>query len=439
MLRSQAKRNSVVSETTMTDDGSSAFVTPLATPSELRDQFPSQLDINEDVQRTPQHAPPSSEYDDATSERSGTATPKPEERPGTAVATGRARGLSTASEQERTILPGIKEQRPTSEKYEEVEQKQEEEHRQEREIRELMVNTPEPPPSREPENAEGVLIPPSHEKNFATGEGKGIVEPRERPRTPMTAETQTHKDEERNPVPAPTIAPTKEATPAQNTALSSKHNISSTDTTLRSSSIKSSRRPSSSHSHPLKKQASQVSLAPGDPTGFTSGLAGGTGEKSSALATTTPAAESEADPNDETEYPGGLKLALITIGLALATFVIALDNTIIATAIPQITTVFNSLNDVGWYGSSYLLTTTSLQPTFGKIYSYFNVKWTYLTALVIFEVGSIICAAAVNSTMLIVGRAVAGAGAAALFSGAMTIIGSAGSPISYSFAESNVS
>lgn len=34
----------------------------------------------------------------------------------------------------------------------------------------------------------------------------------------------------------------------------------------------------------------------------------------------------------------------------------------LATAIPTITTVFDSLGDVGWYGSSYLLTTTSLQP-----------------------------------------------------------------------------
>lgn len=47
--------------------------------------------------------------------------------------------------------------------------------------------------------------------------------------------------------------------------------------------------------------------------------------------------------------------------------------------------MFDSLNDVGWYGSSYLLTTTSLQPSFGKVYTYFNVKWTYLSALVIFE------------------------------------------------------
>lgn len=131
----------------------------------------------------------------------------------------------------------------------------------------------------------------------------------------------------------------------------------------------------------------------------------------------------EAGEDDESKYATGLSLHLLTLGLTLSTFVIALDNTIIATAIPRITTVFQSVNDVGWYGSAYLLTTTSLQPSFGKIYTYFNVKWTYMLALVIFEVGSVLCGAATSSTMLIVGRAVAGAGAAALFSGGMTIVG----------------
>ncbi|KAF8915559.1 major facilitator superfamily domain-containing protein [Mucidula mucida] len=127
--------------------------------------------------------------------------------------------------------------------------------------------------------------------------------------------------------------------------------------------------------------------------------------------------------DEEMEYPSSGKLALISLGLALATFVVALDNTIIATAIPTITTVFDSLNDVGWYGSSYLLTMTSLQPSFGKIYANFDMKITYLTALLIFEVGSVICAAATSSPMLIVGRAIAGVGASAIFSGGMNIIG----------------
>lgn len=134
-----------------------------------------------------------------------------------------------------------------------------------------------------------------------------------------------------------------------------------------------------------------------------------------------PAEETETE--DDSKYLSGVKLGILSLGLCLTTFVIALDNTIIATAIPKITTVFNSLDDVGWYGSSYLLTTCSLQPSFGKVYTYFDVKYTYLFALLLFEVGSIICAAATSSPMFIIGRAVAGAGAAALFSGGMTIIG----------------
>lgn len=133
--------------------------------------------------------------------------------------------------------------------------------------------------------------------------------------------------------------------------------------------------------------------------------------------------DDEEELEDESKYLTGAKLIILSLGLCLTTFVIALDNTIIATAIPKITTVFNSLEDVAWYGSSYLLTTCSLQPSFGKVYTYFDVKWTYLFALLLFEVGSIICAAATSSAMFIVGRAVAGAGAAALFSGGMTIIG----------------
>ncbi|KAE8842363.1 hypothetical protein HRS9139_01660 [Pyrenophora teres f. teres] len=147
------------------------------------------------------------------------------------------------------------------------------------------------------------------------------------------------------------------------------------------------------------------------------------GEKSGIDVAEKEHADDEVEVEDESKYLTGWKLAMLSIGLCLTTFVIALDNTIIATAIPKITTYFNSLDDVGWYGSSYLLTTTSLQPSFGRVYTYFDVKYTYLIALVIFEIGSVICAAATSSPMFIIGRAVAGAGAAALYSGGMTIIG----------------
>lgn len=122
------------------------------------------------------------------------------------------------------------------------------------------------------------------------------------------------------------------------------------------------------------------------------------------------------------EYPTGVKLALISLALCLSVFLMALDNTIIATAIPKITDQFHSLQDVGWYGSAYLLTTASFQLLFGKFYTFFSIKYVYLAAIGIFEIGSLICGAAPNSISLIIGRAVAGLGSAGIFSGALIIV-----------------
>lgn len=59
---------------------------------------------------------------------------------------------------------------------------------------------------------------------------------------------------------------------------------------------------------------------------------------------------------------------------------------------------------------------------FGKLYTFFSIKWVYITAMLIFELGSVVCGAAPNSTALIIGRAVAGVGAAGIFSGALVIV-----------------
>jgi MFS family permease len=90
-------------------------------------------------------------------------------------------------------------------------------------------------------------------------------------------------------------------------------------------------------------------------------------------------------------------------------------------AIPQITNDFNSLPDVGWYGSAYLLTCCSFQLLFGKFYTLYAVKTVLLTSIVLFEVGSVVCGAAPNSAAFIVGRAIAGVGAAGIFAGTVSI------------------
>lgn len=128
------------------------------------------------------------------------------------------------------------------------------------------------------------------------------------------------------------------------------------------------------------------------------------------------------DRADEPTFIRGISLALIVLGLCLAGLLVGLDNSILGTAIPTITTRFNSLDDVGWYGSAYLICVCALQPISGKIFQYFSLKWAYLGFLAVFELGSLLCATSVSSVMLIIGRAVAGMGAAGLFSGALIII-----------------
>ncbi|GJC94239.1 MFS transporter [Colletotrichum higginsianum] len=93
-----------------------------------------------------------------------------------------------------------------------------------------------------------------------------------------------------------------------------------------------------------------------------------------------------------------------------------------ATAIPQISSDFQSLNDIGWYGSSYLIAQMALLPTCGRLYAFYNIKWVYCLSLAVFELGSIVSAVAPNSMTLIVGRAVSGLGAAGLVSGTTTIL-----------------
>jgi MFS family permease len=103
-------------------------------------------------------------------------------------------------------------------------------------------------------------------------------------------------------------------------------------------------------------------------------------------------------------------------------FLCSLDLTILATAIPQITAELHSLEDVGWYGSAFLLTIGTTQSFWGKLYKYFDLKAVFLASIVVFEVGSLVCGVARSSTVLIVGRAVTGLGAAGVISGCFCII-----------------
>ncbi|KAI1392888.1 MFS general substrate transporter [Hypoxylon trugodes] len=134
---------------------------------------------------------------------------------------------------------------------------------------------------------------------------------------------------------------------------------------------------------------------------------------------------SEGDNAENDGFLKGIPLILLTIGLSLVVFLISIDRTIITTAIPFITSEFQSTADIGWYGSSYLLTACAFQPVFGRVFTLFNAKWSYLLSMLIFEVGSIISGFAPTSASLIIGRAIAGFGSAGILTGSFVIVATA--------------
>ncbi|KAJ5888997.1 hypothetical protein N7495_009038 [Penicillium taxi] len=130
----------------------------------------------------------------------------------------------------------------------------------------------------------------------------------------------------------------------------------------------------------------------------------------------------EYGTNKTPQYPSLLKFMPVFIGLCLQSFCTALDNTILSTAIPRITEQFNSLQDISWYASAYLLTACIFTLPFGKTYTHYSTKWTYLIALALFEAGSLICAMTPSSNGLIFGRAIAGIGSGGLSPGALLVL-----------------
>ncbi|KAG9254373.1 major facilitator superfamily domain-containing protein [Emericellopsis atlantica] len=124
----------------------------------------------------------------------------------------------------------------------------------------------------------------------------------------------------------------------------------------------------------------------------------------------------------------GWPLFMVIAGVSVVVVLTLLDLAIIGTAIPQITSDFNRLGDVGWYISAYTLGNAAIQPLSGKMFTYFHLKWTFLLFFLVFEIGSAICGAATSSAMLIAGRAVAGIGGSGLVNGGLTIIMAAAKP-----------
>lgn len=136
----------------------------------------------------------------------------------------------------------------------------------------------------------------------------------------------------------------------------------------------------------------------------------------------TAAADNASAQSQQHQYPTGFKLVLILVNIAAVLILACIDMNIIATALPSITDHFHTVADVGWYSSAFRLCVCAFQFVFGKAYALFSVKYVFLLANVISITGSLLCATAATSTMLVISRAVAGLGSAGLFSGCFVIL-----------------
>ncbi len=142
------------------------------------------------------------------------------------------------------------------------------------------------------------------------------------------------------------------------------------------------------------------------------------------MATTTFHTGEHVERTERIDYaailPGRTK-AFILAGVLLGLFLAALDQTIVATALPAIIEDLNGLNLLAWVSTGYLLASTAMVPIYGKLSDLYGRRIILLWGILVFLAGSVLCGIAGTMMELIVYRVVQGIGAAALTSTAFAI------------------
>src|SRR5437899_6365850 len=112
----------------------------------------------------------------------------------------------------------------------------------------------------------------------------------------------------------------------------------------------------------------------------------------------------------------------IVLGILLAMLLGALDQTIVATALPTIGRDLGNVEDLSWVVTAYLLTATAVTPLYGKLSDIHGRRTMLLVSIAIFVLGSLACALAPSMLVLVLARGLQGLGGGGLISLAQTII-----------------
>lgn len=140
---------------------------------------------------------------------------------------------------------------------------------------------------------------------------------------------------------------------------------------------------------------------------------------SSSISTAVPA---------ETEERSHSEIMFVMVALMISMLLSALDQSIVATALPKIASDLNGLTKLSWVVTAYLITTAIATPIYGKLGDLYGRKKIFQIAIVIFLVGSALCGLSQTMNELILFRALQGIGAGGLMSLVLAIIGDIISP-----------
>src|SRR5579875_353410 len=116
------------------------------------------------------------------------------------------------------------------------------------------------------------------------------------------------------------------------------------------------------------------------------------------------------------------EILLMLSGTMCGMFLGAIDQTIVATALPAMAGELHGIQYMSWAVSAYLLCSTSSTPIYGKLSDLYGRRPLFVSAIAFFLVGSIVCGAAQSMGMLIAGRAIQGLGGGGLLSLTQTIM-----------------
>lgn len=114
---------------------------------------------------------------------------------------------------------------------------------------------------------------------------------------------------------------------------------------------------------------------------------------------------------------------IIMVSVMASLFLVALDQTIIATALNKIVEEFNSFSSLSWIVTAYLITTTITVPIAGKLSDIFGRRTILLIGVAIFVLGSLMSGVSGSITELIMWRAIQGIGGGIITANAFTIVG----------------